>query len=415
MTGDAPTKPGFGIVTDPSFCLTVGTACVDNGTRTLAFDIAASMTRVDFSLFAVYSFSASQAYEDDTVCPECGEGVGLQNVKLLAVSGFSGETLRARETFEIAYGYQTFHLTDPKWRNVDRVVFQPLDSGGAPGIADVTPCCTVVLDDIEVAGPPSPPMISEGGVVLASLLPSVSSISPSSIISVFGKGLASEDILFPTLDANGDISKILAETCLEMNGARLPLFAVTPGQINAQASAAQALGPARFTVTTQCDTPDATVSNAVAATVEAASPAFFLFPPLADDSPIAARFSVDNAAVAPAGLFHDSFGPSRPAKPGDVIVLYGVGWGATTANLFVGQLATGAAEVLPGANPTVSFGGVVLAPEEVFYVGLTPFTAGLYQLALRVPAAARAGPNQLILTVYGKSTPTGPTVPVAAP
>ena len=56
-----------------------------------------------------------------------------------------------------------------------------------------------------------------------------------------------------------------------------------------------------------------------------------------------------------------------------------------------------------------------MAVEDVLYVGLTPGYAGLYQLAIRVPANAVVGNKQVVLTVYGKSTPVGPVVPVALP
>lgn len=63
----------------------------------------------------------------------------------------------------------------------------------------------------------------------------------------------------------------------------------------------------------------------------------------------------------------------------------------------------------------VSFGGVIMDPADVLYVGVTPGSAGLYQLAIRIPEGAQSGNNQVVLTVYGKSTPVGPVVPVAAP
>ena len=120
--------------------------------------------------------------------------------------------------------------------------------------------------------------------------------------------------------------------------------------------------------------------------------------------------------VAPEDLFpNDSWGPSRPAQPGDIIVLYGTGRGGTTAALEAGELGTGAAALLPEANPMVSFGGMFLTQDDVLYVGVTPQAAGLYQLVIRVPATAMPGKNQVVLTVYGKSTPVGPVVPVAAP
>jgi uncharacterized protein (TIGR03437 family) len=63
----------------------------------------------------------------------------------------------------------------------------------------------------------------------------------------------------------------------------------------------------------------------------------------------------------------------------------------------------------------VLFGSVPLAPKDVFYVGVTPATAGLFQLAIRVSAGATPGNHQVVLTVYGKSSPTGLVVPVAIP
>lgn len=292
----------------------------------------------------------------------------------------------------------------------------------AAGAADV-----FVLKTVAEPSPGPPPTISEGGVVLATLLPTVNSISPRSIISVFGQNFSTSTTLFADLDGDGNIARILGGTCLEMNGVRLPIFTMTPGQINAQASASQVFGPASFQVITNCDTANALLSergtitprsldsDVETATVETATPGFFLFPPLADDGLIAARFNADAIAVAPAGMFNDQFGPSRPAQPGDIVVLFGTGWGPTTASLGTGQLATGAAQLLPVANPTVSFGGIFLAQDDVFYVGVTPNTAGLYQLAIRVPAVAIAGNYPVVLTVYGKSTPVGPVIPVELP
>ncbi len=279
------------------------------------------------------------------------------------------------------------------------------------------------------------PSISEGGIVLATLLPTVSTVSPLSIISVFGQNFSTETILFPNLDRQGKLDTLLGGTCLMMGREALPIFAITPGQINAQVSAARTRGPASFTVVTDCataaprssapltieigraasPTPQALTSKVEMATIEGTTPGFFLFPPLADDGLIAARFNADAIAVAPDGMFTDEFGTSRPAMPGDIIVLYGTGWGETEAALSTGELASRAAELLPDARPIVTFGGIPMHREDVFYVGVTPTTAGLYQLAIRVPAIAMTGNNQVVLTVYGKSTPIGPVIPVVVP
>ncbi|MDA1234057.1 MAG: hypothetical protein O3A53_04585, partial [Acidobacteria bacterium] len=264
-----------------------------------------------------------------------------------------------------------------------------------------------VMKTLDETGAALQPVISEGGIVLATLLPTVNSISPRSIISVFGHNFSTTTRLFPELDGDGNLTRSLGGTCLQMNGEMLPLFAVTPTQINAQAPATPALGPASFRVLTNCKifnalvsepAPVPLISDVQMVTVETATPGFFLFPPLADDGLIAARFNADAVAVAPAGLFNDEFGPSRPAKPGDIVLLFGTGWGPTTAALGTGQLATGSAQLLPDANPMVSFSGIFLAPQNVLYVGVTPNTAGLYQLAIRVPGIAIPGNYPVVLT-----------------
>ena len=150
-----------------------------------------------------------------------------------------------------------------------------------------------------------------------------------------------------------------------------------------------------------------------------ATPAFFIFNPVASDGFIAARFNATESqaavAVAPVGMFNDQYGPSRPANPGDVILLYGTGWGETTAGLTTGQLASDAAQLLLEPNSKITLGGVQLAAEDLIYVGVPPGTAGLYQAAIRIPANSQSGNQQVVLTVYGKSTPVGPVIPIALP
>ena len=247
VTGDIPTKPGFGIVIDPSFCLMVGTACIDNGTRTLAFDIAVSMTREDFSPFSIYSFSASQPFEDDTVCPECAEGVGIQNVEILTVFGFREGTLVVEQTFEPTYGFRTFTLTDPKWMAVDRVVFQPLDGEGVAGIANVNPCCTVVLDNIELSVPT--PAISDGGIVNGATFGEAQLLAPGAIVTVFGPNIglaATEEGLIP-FEASATslpLPEDLGDYSLLIDDREAPLFFVGGREVQAlEAKDEKGVGP----------------------------------------------------------------------------------------------------------------------------------------------------------------------------
>jgi len=119
---------------------------------------------------------------------------------------------------------------------------------------------TAMADNFDLFGnfgAEQPPVISAGGIILANLVPKIETISPLSIFSVFGSVFTTQTIGFPNLDGNGDLDSILGNACLEMNGERLPIFAATPMQLNAQASAANILGPATFVAISNCDTAEA--------------------------------------------------------------------------------------------------------------------------------------------------------------
>jgi uncharacterized protein (TIGR03437 family) len=268
------------------------------------------------------------------------------------------------------------------------------------------------FDDIRSSAAAASPTVYENGIILSNLAPAVRAVSSLAIASIFGSGLAAGSSLHAIPEAPYSISTKRLGSCVEIGGVRAPILAITPTQINVQVPSLQSLGPVSVAVIRNCDMPGARWSNAVIVTMEEATPAFFLYPPYKSGGWIAARHASDNGIVAPADLYLESLGPSRPARPGDVISLYGTGWGATTANLSTGERASGPTPLLSAANAQVTFGGIALAPENVLYVGAAPGYAGLSQLNIRVPANAAPGANSVVLTVYGKSTPAGPVVPV---
>ncbi len=88
---------------------------------------------------------------------------------------------------------------------------------------------------------------------------------------------------------------------------------------------------------------------------------------------------------------------SHPAKAGDALVVYALGFGPTDppVQTGVGAPAQEPLARVPG-NFKVYFGGSGLAnPAAIdpFYIGLTPFFVGLYQINVVVPASAPKGPE----------------------
>jgi uncharacterized protein (TIGR03437 family) len=82
---------------------------------------------------------------------------------------------------------------------------------------------------------------------------------------------------------------------------------------------------------------------------------------------------------------------AKPARPGDVVVLYATGLGRTTPALAPGHLATSAAPIERLADFRCSLAGKDAGVP--LYVGLTAGFAGLYQINLRVPEGIPADPE----------------------
>ena len=259
---------------------------------------------------------------------------------------------------------------------------------------------------------PAPaPSISAGGIVLATGTPAVNRISPNAIISVFGQDFAGTRTLKPVIDADGGIAVNLAATCLQIGGKRAPLFYVGPTQINAQVPHDLAPGEAALTVTRGCGTANEQRSEAASATVAAVSPAFFNWVNNADGrNPLIALHGGGPDLVGAPGLLPGA--EFTPAAPGEVVTLYGTGFGPTEPAIAAGRIP-GVAHLTNAVAFTV--GGIAVPPEDVPYKGASPCCAGFYQFTVRLPADVPDGDATVTATVQGVSTPEGPYLTVRGP
>ena len=89
----------------------------------------------------------------------------------------------------------------------------------------------------------------------------------------------------------------------------------------------------------------------------------------------------DGTYVLPVGAI--SGVTSSPAKPGEIVVIYGVGFGAVTPNIPAGEIATETNQL--SASLEILFGKT---PAKLPYFGLAPNFVGLYQFNVTVPAVA---------------------------
>jgi uncharacterized protein (TIGR03437 family) len=261
------------------------------------------------------------------------------------------------------------------------------------------------------------PTISVGGIASAGLsTPPVQALAPNAIATVFGSRFAPDGTarqVSPDDLVDGRIPTNLAGVCVgfganPLGAVRAPVVGVYPGQINFQVPSLPA-GGSTIVVTTNCDTPQAQTSNAAPVTVQAAAPEFFYF--LHNGSghnPIAALNAVTGTFVGAAGLLSGvSF---TPAKPGDILTLFGTGFGVTDPAYGPGELPDAAAQVT--APVLISLGNLTLAASDILYVGITQ-NAGLYQVNLRVPDGVADGDQALVITVGGAPSPAGGFITVS--
>lgn len=164
---------------------------------------------------------------------------------------------------------------------------------------------------------------------------------------------------------------------------------ISPTQLNVLSPPDTAAGPVPVVVTTASG-----ASTAFTAQMQAVAPAFF---PWNNRYVVATR--ADFSLVGPAGLFPGL--TTTPARPGDVIVMWGTGFGATDPAAPEGRAVTGLHNVV--TPPAVRIGGL---PAEYLGGALTPGSAGLYQIVVRVPAAAPAGDLAVVAELPGAASPS---------
>jgi uncharacterized protein (TIGR03437 family) len=83
----------------------------------------------------------------------------------------------------------------------------------------------------------------------------------------------------------------------------------------------------------------------------------------------------------------------QPAQPGEAIVLYCLGLGQTNPALEPDRLAADAAQIVRKGQLEVRIAGSPVPRDRVFYAGLTPGTAGVYQINLYLPDDTPADPE----------------------
>jgi len=188
-------------------------------------------------------------------------------------------------------------------------------------------------------------------------------VAPGGLVTIFGSQLspmtlASTDVPLPT---------VLADSCLTVNGVVVPMFFVSPTQINAQLPF-QVNGNADIVLRTPGG-----VSDALRVTILPTAPSVFRTGTAGPLESIPTIFRAANA---------DLVTVSNPVHPSDRLTIYLTGLGQTSPEVATGSASPADPLSSPLVRPTVTLGGV---PVTVDFAGLTPGDVGVYQINVTIP------------------------------
>jgi uncharacterized protein (TIGR03437 family) len=231
---------------------------------------------------------------------------------------------------------------------------------------------------------------SVNGVIGAGAYGAFQTVAPGSWIEIYGSN-------FSTVMRGWTVSDFVgvnAPTALE--GVRVLIggqFAfvdyVSPGQVNAQVPSNVATGTQNIVVSNFFGT-------SKAATISVSSTQAGLFTPfsLGGKAYVGALFPDNVTYVAPVGAV--GFAASRPAKAGDTITLYGIGFGPCTPDTPAGQIVQGSNQLSTDFH--LFFAGT---EAQLKYQGLAPLQVGLYQFNVVVPSIVASDAVLVTFTLGG--------------
>jgi len=266
---------------------------------------------------------------------------------------------------------------------------------------------TATIQDPVVQPPPPPPdlpVISSGGIGQNGFsVPPVQTVSTGAITTIYGSNFMAAGSA-PQINAvsAGSLATAFAGVCVTFGGVKAPIFAVAITQITVEVPTVS-VGTVPVQVVRNCGTANELKSNTLNATAASASPEFLYLSTAADGKNPVAAVTTDGGFVGVPGSIPGA--SLRPAKAGDILVVYALGLGATDPPQTVGVSAPGIGSVTLPVSVTI--GGVPLAASDILYTGVSPSYIGLYQINLRVPDGIPSGNQPMLIQVGANQSPTG--------
>jgi len=241
------------------------------------------------------------------------------------------------------------------------------------------------------------PQILNGGVINAGAFGAQAGLAAGTWIEIYGSNLASSTRDWAAQDFSGNNAPAQLDSVqVTVNGKAAAISHIGPSQVNAQVPDGIGLGPVPVIVTNHGLSSDPLMVQA-----SAILPGF-LAPPsfITSGKQYVVALAADGITFV--GLPGGFLG-GRPASPGEVITLYGIGFGPVTPPVPAGTIATVPGKLQNSLSVFFDQTAVDLsAPNS--YAGPAPGSVGLYQFNLTVPNVAD-GDHQFQAIVGGVILP----------
>jgi uncharacterized protein (TIGR03437 family) len=220
-------------------------------------------------------------------------------------------------------------------------------------------------------------------------------IAPNTWVEVKGVNLAppGDSRIWQTSDfVSNQLPTALDKVSATVNGKNAYVYYISPTQINILTPPDSMSGPVQVVVTN-----NGAAAAAFTAQAQPISPSFFVF----NGGPYVAATHSNGSLLGPSTLYP---GLTTPAKPGEVVVLYGNGFGPTSTPVVSGSFnQSGSLPVMP----IVKIGGIAAIVQFAALV-----VPGQYQFNVVIPSALAAGDQPITATYNNQSTQPGALITV---
>lgn len=241
---------------------------------------------------------------------------------------------------------------------------------------------SLTIQPVTASGPR--PAISRNGV--ADAFNFQTAIASSTWVAIFGQNLAPVTRTWDDAISGDSLPTTLSGVRVRINNRPAAIYFVSPGQINALAPLDDAVGDVSVVVSTPAgDSEPVTVRKA------AAAPAFYA--PFAQNNRLfVTAVALDGTIVGKVGLDPRA---QRAARPGETILLFGTGFGATNPPAPTDRVVSGSPSLVN--KPIIRINNV----EAPFPGNGNLVAAGLYQFNITVPASLADGDHPIVAETSG--------------